>query len=88
MQNLIETPDRSYADPFRTMASRVDHNEASSFGGAAVIIPPSGGGNLVEVLILDPKNSPAQFWATLKTRIDMELAALDEQQRGQRAFGR
>ena len=70
---------------FRQMAERIDHNSPphldAAFGGAAVIIPPNQGGKPVELLILDASSDPAQFWATVITRINMVVSELDAQAR-------
>ena len=77
-------------EPFTKMATRVKHNTGSTFGGACVIVfPTTSNFNLepIELLILDSKGEPAQFLATLRTRLDMvmqEIAAKDRQQ----GFGR
>lgn len=72
---------------FMTMAQRIIHNAGADFGGAAVIIPPTNGGEAIELLILDLKADPAQFWSTIRTRIDIKLAELDQIQRKQASFG-
>ena len=72
---------------FRAMADAIDHNAAgATFGGGCVIYPPTG--DPIEILMLDNKADLAQFWSTIKTRIDIKLAEIDEQQRNQQAFGR
>lgn len=73
--------------PFIQMAERIALNKDSNFGGAVVIVPPENGGEPIELLILDLKADPAQFWATIKTRIDIKIAELDEKQRTQQTFG-
>ncbi len=79
--------DTEQAKRFHAMADSIDHNSGGTFGGAAVIIPPADGGEPIELLILDLKADPAQFWSTIKTRIEIKLAELDEQRRNQKAFG-
>ncbi len=80
--------DTEQAKRFHAMADNIDHNGGSNFGGACVIIPPENGGEPIELLILDLKADPAQFWATIKTRIEIKLAELDELRRNNQAFGR
>ena len=87
MTDSIETPKNEAAERFRVMAARIDHNDPTTFGGAVVIIPPANGGEPIELLILDLKADPAQFWSTIKTRIEIKLAELDEGRRNQQAFG-
>ena len=87
MTDLVEKPKNVAAERFQAMVDAIVHNTAQPFGGAAVIIPPANGGDPIEVLILDLKANPAQFWSTIKTRIEIQLAELDEQTRNQNAFG-
>ena len=84
--SLVEQPKNEAAERFRAMAASLDHNAAATFGGAVVIVPPTG--DPIEILMLDNKADLAQFWSTIKTRIDIKLAEIDEQQRNQQAFGR
>lgn len=88
---------------FRKMAERIDHNApttpvtivppaqgvpvSSTFGGAAVIVPPAQGGEAVELLVLDAKGDPAQFWGTILTRVQMEVRQLEDKQRIMQGFG-
>ena len=88
MSDLVETSKNEAADRFTAMAAAIEHNASATFGGAVVIIPPINGGEPIELLILDLKADPAQFWSTIKTRIEIKLAELDEKQRSQQAFGR
>ena len=88
MSELLEPPAPEAAQRFTAMAAAIEHNAAATFGGAVVIIPPTNGGEPIELLILDLKADPAQFWSTIKTRIEIKLAELDERQRSQQAFGR
>lgn len=77
------------AERFDVMAERIRLNKDDSFGGAFVIVPPLGGGEPIETLVLDREQDPAQFWAILKTKAEMHLAALDQLARSQQAgFGR
>lgn len=69
------------------MAQIIDHNTDTKFGGAVVIVPPENGGEAIELLILDNSSAPGQFWATLKTRCDMALDAINVVAR-QQGFGR
>ena len=86
-QPLVEGQQFDPAKPFSDMAALVAHNAANSFGGACVIVPPAGAGSNVELLMLDPKLEATQFWATLKTKIEIVLAELDAKQRQQQQFG-
>lgn len=80
---MTETSDR-----FRQMAARIEHNAPISpdspnamFGGAAVIIPPANGGRPVELLLLDASSDPAQFWATVMTRIKITTDEIETKAR-------
>lgn len=75
------------SEQFRKMAERIDHNAEATFGGAAVIVPPAQGGETVELLILDAKGDPAQFWGTILTRAQMEIQGLQDKQQIIRGFG-
>ena len=88
MTELVDIPKNEAAERFTAMAAAIEHNAGATFGGAVVIIPPPNGGEPIELLILDLKADPAQFWSTIKTRIEIKLAELDERQRSQQAFGR
>jgi hypothetical protein len=88
-QPLIERSQHPAADILRRLADQIDKNDNSTFGGVAVIVPPENGGDPIEVLILDPKKNAAQFYATIKTRLEGQLADLETSQRQQQAgFGR
>lgn len=86
-QPLIEGQEFNASKPFSDMAALVEHNAKNSFGGACVIVPPPGAGSNVELLMLDPKVDPAQFWSTLKTKIELVLVEMDEKRRLQQMHG-
>lgn len=88
MTELVDAPKNDAAERFRAMAATIDHNALATFGGAVVIVPPANAGEPIELLILDLKADPAQFWSTIDTRIKIKLAELDERQRANQAFGR
>lgn len=75
------------AKVFREMADRIERNNSSDFGGAIVITPPGGVGGNIELLMLDAGGNPAQFWSTVKTRIELILAELSDQQRTAQGYG-
>ena len=81
-QPLVERPTNDPSSFFKEMAQAIEHNRNQGFGGAVVIVPPTGGGDNIELLILDSKADIAQFWSTIKTRIDIRLADLDQKARG------
>ncbi len=77
----------SSADPFTKMAERIALNEGATFGGACVIVPP-GETTPIEMYVLDSAQDPGQFWATLKTRIEMAVLEIDEKKRMAMGYGR
>jgi len=77
---------KAVADRFREMADRLERNGAAVFGGAFVAAPPATGGEPIEMLILDARQEPAQFWGILKAKVEMMLAQLDEVAQRQRGF--
>jgi hypothetical protein len=88
-QPLIERKPHGAAVILRRLADQIDLNDPASFGGVAVIVPPQDAGEPIEVLILDPKKNAAQFYATIKTRLEGQLSDLEVLQRQQQAgFGR
>lgn len=88
MNDLVEKPKTDTSARFRVMAERIEHNNNAKFGGAVVIMPPEGGGDPIELLILDESADVAQFWATIKTRIEFKIAELDQKIRNQNSFSR
>jgi len=76
------------SEPFVRMAAAIELNVAGQFGGAVVIVPPKDAGDPVETLILDNSQSPAEFWAALKTRCEIKLSQLIEAERNMATFGR
>lgn len=81
---VIEFQDSDVSKRFRRMAESIDHNNARAepmpFAGAVVIVPPKDGGDPVELLLLDEKADPAQFWATVLTRVQMRINEVQEAQ--------
>jgi hypothetical protein len=87
-----ETPpsqSKQIADRFRAMADRIERNSTDAFAGAVVIIPPEGGGDPVEILQLDSKPSPSEFWGLIKFKADVAVSDLSNATRmGQAGFRR
>lgn len=67
------------SEPFRRVAEKIEINKDNGFAGAFVIVPPEG--EPQDMLLLDSSASPVIFWSTLKTRVDIALAELDEAER-------
>ena len=76
------------AERFFQMRELLNRNSESTFGGAVVIIPPKNAGEQIELLMLDSAGDAAQFWSTIKTRIDLVLDKLRDQERNVQGFGR
>lgn len=80
---------KQIADRFRAMADRIEKNEGDTFAGAVVIIPPAEGGDPVEILQLDAKPSPSEFWGLVKFKADSAMHDLGNATRmGQAGFRR
>jgi hypothetical protein len=84
----MTTENEAHAQKFQKMHDNIVHNVESKFGGAAVIVPPSVTGNEqpIELLMLDTSGDPAQFLATLLTRIQQMMRQIDDQQRMAQGF--
>jgi len=80
------TDTSKYSVPFTTMATAIEHNADSPFGGAAVIIPP-GMTQAIELFQMGANIDEGQFWATLLTSIQMRMKAVEEQQKVGRTYG-
>jgi hypothetical protein len=78
---MSDTPEPDHAAPFRRVADKIDTNRTNGFAGAFVIVPPVG--EPQDMLLLDSRENanPVIFWSTLKTRVDIALAELDEAER-------
>lgn len=63
------TATRQVADIFRDMASKIELNSGSDFGGAVVIVPPDG--LPIEILMLDSRKDAMHFWTQIKTVVDV-----------------
>jgi hypothetical protein len=65
---------------FRRMADKMEMNASYGFAGAFVIAPPDG--DVSDLLVLDSKANPAIFWSTVRTKADIAIAELEQEQRG------
>jgi hypothetical protein len=77
----LELAPNPIAARFRAMADRIERNEGEVFAGAVVIIPPADGGDPVEILQLDSKPSPSEFWALIKYKADAAIHELSNNSR-------
>jgi hypothetical protein len=63
------------ATMLEAMAQRIRANNAAEFAGCIVIIPPATddgrGGDAIELLLIDPKRDPANFWSTVKAKAEI-----------------
>ncbi len=87
-QPLIERKEHGAAVILRRLADTIEKMDADAFGGVAAIVPPQDGGDPIELLIVDPKKNAAQFYATIKTRLETQLDDLNTTMRSQQAFRR
>lgn len=85
-QPLIERKPHGAVEILRRVADQIEAMNADVFGGVAVIVPPQDGGEPIEVLILDPKKNPAQFYSTIQTRLQIDAAELGDRSRQQQGF--
>jgi hypothetical protein len=60
----------STAHPFDEMSARIAKINPDEFAGAIVVVPP-GDGEPIAFLTTDPKPDLMQFWATVKSRIEV-----------------
>lgn len=73
-------------EPFTSMAERIRRNDGTDFAGAFVLCPPNQAP--IAMLLLDDKATPALFWGTLKSRVEMAMQELEEAERGSNIYGR
>jgi hypothetical protein len=63
------------ADRLMAMAARIKANNPDEFAGCIVIIPPVSqdgrAGESIELLLIDPKRDPANFWSTVKAKAEI-----------------
>lgn len=68
------------AEFFRSMADRIDRNKPEEFSGALLVVPP-GADKPIEILLINPAQDLAAFWATVSSTI--QVAAAEFQQKMQ-----
>jgi hypothetical protein len=71
---------------FAAMAELVSMNAGTGFFGGAFVIVPPGEQETFEVLILDSRQDPAQFWSVVKTKAEIALNELIANERSAQAF--
>ena len=84
--DTVDPKAKELADRFRAMATSIELNGVSTFGGAFVIIPPENGGDPLHTLVLDTKQDAAQFWILLKSKAETEIRNVDAKA-SQQGFG-
>lgn len=76
----------SEATPFEAMAARIAKIDAAEFAGAVVIVPPKGG-DPIQFLITDPTQKPEDFWAFIKSKVEIRTVEIMESARSQDPWG-
>ena len=79
---------KEIADRFRQMADRIEKNSDEPFGGCVMIFPPGENPEPVELLWLDVKTDPAQFWGAIRGKCDFAMVEVSNQARTGMAFRR
>lgn len=74
------------ANPFKAMAETIELNKEKSFSGAFVIAPP--GRDTVEIILLNNKPDPAMFWSLVRTRAEIALAEIQQEEKQGQNWGR
>lgn len=69
---------------FREMADRIDRNETKEFAGAFLVVPPVGD-PLSGLLVGDA--DIASFFGMLKTKLDVAVTTISDEQRKRDAYG-
>lgn len=72
---------------FSRMAERVRAVPDDEFGGAVVIRPPGEEVDAIAFVIADPHPDPVQFWASVKTRVEIAYAEAMGRAEGQQGGG-
>lgn len=65
---------------FDEMAARIRKNDVSDFAGALLVVPP-GQDEPIAILMIDPRQDLAHFWATIHSKV--QIAAAEFQTRHQ-----
>ncbi len=71
---------------FRKMADLIEANKDFPFGGAFVMVPPAGL-DAVELLVLDTRQNPFQFYSNIETLGKERAMLLAEDDLRKKAFG-
>ena len=67
-----------HSDYLKSLIEKIERNPEADFGGAFIIVPPEG--DPVQGLFIG-QNEPGLFWASVKTKIEQALDAIDTRQR-------
>ena len=74
------------ANRFRKMADLIEANKDFPFGGAFVMVPPQDL-ETVEILVLDTRQSAAQFYSTIEVLGRERFSNMAEEELRKKAFG-
>lgn len=85
MPSDTPTKPNKFAAVFREMADRIDRNLESDFAGAILIVPPEG--EPMAMMLADPANDLAAFWAVAVSKVQLGQAEFDATARGGNAPG-
>ncbi len=77
---------KEIADRFRKMADLIEANKDFPFGGAFVMVPPQDL-EPVEILVLDTRQSAAQFYSTIEVLGRERFSLMAEDEMRKKAFG-
>lgn len=77
---------KDIADRFRKMADLIESNKDFPFGGAFVMVPPQGL-EPVEILVLDTRQNPHQFYSSIETLGRERAMLLGEEELRKKAYG-
>ena len=70
------------AEHFDNMAERIRKNAGDEFSGALLVVPP-GDAATIEILLIDPRQDIAHFWAMVAAKVQVAAAEFAEQGRNQ-----
>ncbi len=77
---------KEVAERFRKMADLIEANKDFPFGGAFVMVPPQGL-DPVELLVLDTRQSAAQFYSTIEVLGRERFSKMAEDELHKKAYG-
>jgi hypothetical protein len=75
------------SEHFRAMAERIERNAPEEFAGALLVVPP-GAEEPIAILLVNPKQDLAAFWATVASTIQVAAAEFQQRMQNPDPFGR